>query len=271
MNNDTILIGFGYTELESRLYCELLRQGPGGGYRLAQRIGKAAANVYQALKSMERKGAIVRSEGLGEATVYAATPPEHLLTTTRQDFTERHAALGDHLQQIRAPAPDERVYAVSTVALLLQRARDMLAKATDVVLFDFFPTIYDTLKPEIDDVRRRGLIVAGVAYEQRHKTADMPLNRASMDLIAHRWPGLGLCLVTDGREKLLAQVSTDMTRVLNGVWTDSIFLSCVFHSALAADIRLTALREDPTDPMRHITLQASTPPGLEIMLSRTEP
>src|SRR4051794_36879141 len=66
--DDTLLLGFGYTELESRLYCDLLRHGPAGGYRLAQRIGKAAANVYQALKSMERKGAIGRSEGLGEAT-----------------------------------------------------------------------------------------------------------------------------------------------------------------------------------------------------------
>lgn len=268
--NDTILIGFGYTELESRLYCELLRQGSGGGYRLAQRIGKAAANVYQALKSMERKGAIVRSEGLGEATIYAATPPEHLLMATREEFAERHAALREHLQQITIPAPDERVYSVPTVALVMQRARDMLAKATDIVLFDFFPAIYDVLKPEIDDARSRGLIVAGVAYEVRHQETDMPLNRASMDLIAHRWPGLGICLVTDGREKLLAQISTDMSRVLNGVWTDSVFLSCVFHSALAADIRLTALRGDPADPLRHITLQASTPPGLAIMLARTD-
>lgn len=59
------LMGFGFTEMESKLYCELLRSGPASGYRLAQRISKAAANVYQALKTLAQKGAITASEGIG--------------------------------------------------------------------------------------------------------------------------------------------------------------------------------------------------------------
>lgn len=99
----------------------------------------------------------------------------------------------------------------------------------------------------------------------------MPLNRESTDLVASRWPGLGLLLVADGCEQLIAQLSKDMTRVLNAVWTDSVFLSCTFHSALAADIRLAAFRADPSDPLRKLSLQGSAPPGLHHLLSRGDP
>jgi hypothetical protein len=46
-------------------------------------------------------------------------------------------------------------------------------------------------------------------------------------------------------------------------------MSCTFHSALAADIRLVALRQDPSDPLRVLSLQGSTPPGLQQLLNDT--
>jgi len=38
---DALLAPFGFTDLESRLYCELLKHAPATGYRLAQLVGKA--------------------------------------------------------------------------------------------------------------------------------------------------------------------------------------------------------------------------------------
>jgi sugar-specific transcriptional regulator TrmB len=260
------LMSFGFTEMESKLYCELLRSGPASGYRLAQRIAKAAANVYQALKTLAQKGAITASEGMGEATTYSPTPPDELLSMLRQTFEARQIAARATLENIRKPASDERVYSVPSVALVFERARSMLAQAENIVLIDFFPSIHDLLAPELDAARARGVTVGGIAYDPRHVDPRMPLNHESIDLVVSRWAGQGMMLVIDGRQLLLAQLSYDLTTVLNAVWTDSAFLSCIFHSGLAADIRLVAMRSDPSDPMQILTLQQSRPLGLDQIL-----
>jgi sugar-specific transcriptional regulator TrmB len=260
---DLALMGFGFTEMESRLYCELLRSGPASGYRLAQRIGKAAANVYQALKTLGHKGAITHSDGLGEATTYSPTPPNELLAMLRQTFEARQEAARTSLDEIRATSTDERVYSVPSVALVFERARSMLAQAEKIVLLDLFPAIRDLLDEELAAARARGVTVAGLAYERRHSDPMTPFNSESTDMIGSRWAGDGLMLVVDGCQMLLAQVTKDRSAVLNAVWTDSPFLCCLFHSGLAADIRLTALQTDPGDPMQILTLQQSRPPGLD--------
>jgi len=147
----------------------------------------------------------------------------------------------------------------------------MLAQAQKIVLIDLFPAIRELLDEELMAARARGVVVAGIAYETRHADPMMPFNGESVDLIGSRWAGDGLMLVVDGCQMLLAQVTKDRSAVLNAVWTDSPFLSCLFHSGLAADIRLNALKGDPADPLQVLTLQQSRPPGLEQNMRGTSP
>ncbi|KQN79969.1 hypothetical protein ASE90_10860 [Sphingomonas sp. Leaf67] len=263
---ETTLASLGFTEMEARLYCDLLRHGPASGYRLAQRTGKAAANTYQTLGTLSQKGAVIFSDEGGDKKVYSPFPPRQLLNMLRRQFELRHDTALTGLEALHEPKSDERVYSIGTVAQVLERARTMLEQATEIVLFDFFPQIYDLLREEVDAVRARGVTVAGIAYEERHAVRDMPLNRESTELVGSRWPGLGLILIVDASQHLIAQLSKDMQRVLNAVWTDSVFISCVFHSAVAADIRLVALRADPSDPLRKLSLQGAAPIGLKRML-----
>jgi len=50
--------------------------------------------------------------------------------------------------------------------------------------------------------------------------------------------------------------------LLHGIWSDSAYLSCLQHSGLSAEIRLSSLRAtgDALDP---IALLAAQPPGLQ--------
>ncbi len=267
---DFALTSFGFTELESRLYCELLRTGSASGYRLAQRVGKAAANVYQSLNSLTHKGAVLVSDDLEDKRTYSPVPPQHLMERIQGSFKERHADALAKLETVYAPQSDERVYSVHGVQQIFDRARTMLSSAKEIVLIDFFPEIYDLLREEVEAVRSRGVTVAGIAYRASDAGPDMPLNKDAAELVSSRWPGLGLIIIADGRQYLVAQLSRDMATVLNGVWTDSVFLSCVFHSTVAADIRLVALRADASDPLRHLSLQGSTPPGLKSLLNEPD-
>jgi sugar-specific transcriptional regulator TrmB len=260
------LATMGFTQLESLIYCELLRNAPATGYRLSQLVGKAPANIYQVLKALTQKGAIVASNDREEATSYIPVPPEQLLAGIRHGFEERYDAALAALESVHAPTTDETVYQLRTVAQVMERTRAMLSDAKEVVILDFFPALYDVMREEVDAARARGVLVAGIAYRPEDEQPTMPYNGEAADLVEIRWPGLGLILVVDGCQQLIAQLSKDMTQVLNAVYTDSVFLSCVFHSAVAADIRLVALRKDPSDPLKILSLQRSTPPGLRTML-----
>src|SRR5215213_5890268 len=87
MAPEQALAGFGFTDLEARLYCALLREAPASGYRLAKLVGKAPANTYQALDSLARKGAVMVDEGASRT--FRPVPSDELLALLRLGFEAR--------------------------------------------------------------------------------------------------------------------------------------------------------------------------------------
>ena len=58
------LMALGFTGLEAEIYAFLLGQSSVTGYRVAQALGKPAANTYKAIESLERKEAVLIGYGL---------------------------------------------------------------------------------------------------------------------------------------------------------------------------------------------------------------
>lgn len=266
MPPNTALAAFGFTDLESLLYTELLRQAPATGYRLSQRVGKAPANVYQALKVMEQKGVVLGSSS-GEPVTYTPIPPVELFASLKRDFDQRHADAFKTLSAVYQPTRSEDFFQLRSVQHVIERARSMIAEAKEIVLFDLFPAVFDLFADDLEAARARGVVVAGLAYREEHAGPTVPFNRDAAQFVGQVWPGLGVLVVVDGSQQLMAQFSLDMEHVLNGIWSDSVFQSCIFHSYVAAHIRLTALRQDPSDPLQGLSLQRSRPPGLRMLMA----
>ena len=83
-----------------------------------------------------------------------------------------------------------------------------------------------------------------------------------MARIPENWPGSQLTLIVDAREFLVALLSDDATQLHHGLWTDSLYLSCLQHSGLACEIRLSALALRNEDPLAKLSLLPSMPEGL---------
>ncbi|KQR87378.1 TrmB family transcriptional regulator [Sphingomonas sp. Leaf343] len=262
MDANSALCGFGFTQLEALIYAELLRSAPSTGYRLARDVGKAPPNIYQTLKGLVEKGAIVAAEDAESATSYFPVPPRQLFAAIKDDFAERHHAALTILEAIHAPTAHESVYQLRNVKQVFERALAMIEAADEIILFDMMPPISARLRPAIDQAAQRGVKVVGIAYRPEDAAATIPYNGEKTSDVESRWPGLGLILIIDGREQLIAQLTRDMENVLNAVYSDSVFLSSVLHSAVSSDIRLVALRADATDPLADLTLTITPPPGL---------
>jgi HTH-type transcriptional regulator, sugar sensing transcriptional regulator len=250
-------VGFG--ETEAAVYCELLRQ-PTTGYRLAQAIGKSPPNIYHALGSLHQKGAVLVDDSDGR--IYRAVAPAELLAGLERQFESRREEALGALTAVRSEAEDDRIYHLKTVEQVHARARRMIAEAREILLFDCFPTPFETLRTDLRAAAARGVKVAGIVYRETEEEAFDTVRSPPRPGIIHRWPGDQLSIVADADEYLLALLSHDGRQVLHAVWSNGSYLSSLQHNALASEIRLWAIAPDERDALAEIALLRAFPPGL---------
>jgi len=265
-NPEASIAALGFTETEAAIYCALLRGGAATGYRLAQVIGKAPANVYQALAGLTQRGAVMIDDG--ETRTYRATEPRELLASLEATFDASRRKAETVLAALRAPAEDDRIYQLKTPVQIYERAQAMIAGAKEILLFDLFPEPLLRLTPALLQAHDRGVRLAGLVYAEA--AFPFPIARAPRGAALDRWPGLQLSLVADAREHLLALLSADNLRVLHGVWSDSAYLACLQHSGLGAEIRLSAAAAEANDRLGDIALLRAYPPGLRALIGPRE-
>ncbi len=257
---DTVLVPFGFTELESRLYCELLKQPNATGYRLARAIGKATANTYQGLANLVRKGAILEDDT--DPKSFRPVSPADLFSTLRRSFDTQATDAETALEQVFAPATEDRLYQLKHVEQTFTRARHLIDGAERILLFDLFPGPFDRLRDALEAAHARGVLVGGLVYGALEGAAFTHVLSTGADFVSERWPGQQMSLVADSRESLIALLSLDGKNVAHGFWSDSVYLSCMNHNGLAAELRLAAMKTQMTDPLARFSLLAAQPPGL---------
>lgn len=261
------LTALGFTETEALVYCELLRLSPATGYRLAQAVGKAPANTYQALSALVQKGAAMVDESDGKC--FRAVPPAELLAALGSAFEARRAAAAAALERFALPAEDDRIYQLKSSEQVMQRALAMIEGAREIVLFDLFPEPFEALRPALECSARNGVVVAGITYGSIAGAPAPFIVARGADYVARRWPGRQVMIVADAREHLAALLSRDGASVLHGTWSDSAWLACIHHNGLACELRLlsSSTLADARDPLARLSLINSAPPGLRSLIT----
>lgn len=265
-SSEALLTSFGFTDLESKLYVELMRHAPATGYRLAQLVGKAPANTYQALAGLGRKGAIVGTDT--EPKAYRPIAPAELFAGLRQNFDTAAQQAVSALEAMHAPVEEDRLYRVKSVSQALARARALIENAQRIILFDLFPQPLAMLHDALVAATQRGVTVAGLVYQKSPDTPYTQVLAVSADFAARRWPGQQMSLIADAHDVLLALIAHRGEELLQGLWSDSSFLACVHHSGLSAEIRLSARSGKVRDPLEHLSLLTARPRGLKRLIER---
>lgn len=231
----------GFSDLEAATYVDLLMNPGSTGYRIGRSINKPHANVYQALISLEQKGAVLFEEG--ETRTYTAVPPAELIANLRQKYerecldTER--ALGG--LQIRA-ADEDRFFRLTNREQVFARARALLREANETILLEAHPGPARELRESLLEAKDRGLAIAGVVFSQEDVIEGTKVSVSQVaDKLLDRWTGEQLTLVIDGREFLLAFLKRDSGEVIHALWVNSPYVAMIFHNAMASDVLLHGL------------------------------
>ena len=231
-----ILTPFGFTSLESEIYTFLLRESPATGYRVAQAIGKAAANTYKAIESLQQKGAVLVEEGSNRSC--RAVPSDELLARLTRDFEWRRAEAELHLANISSLNSDDRVYTLRSRAQIVERARHMLGGAQSVALLACSAHSAHPLIDSFAACARRGVDLSIICPERLDIAATQRTAPNALDEIR---------LVTDGCEYLSALFKSGKDDALQAVWTRSPHLAISAHRGIAAELTNLGAKTIPAE------------------------
>ncbi|MCW3096568.1 MAG: transcriptional regulator, TrmB [Chthonomonadaceae bacterium] len=233
------LTKLGFTPLEAEIYAFLVQESPVTGYRIAQALGKPAANVYKAIEALETKGAVLIDQGANR--VCRAVPTDELLSQLDRAFQQRRSQAADALADLRVSEQDDRVYQLRSREQVFERCRSMLARCKSLALFDIFPDPLEALQPDIEATAARGVRVTLKAFVPVEVPGvDVVLNPRGTDVMAN-YPGQWIILIIDGAELLIASLNANRKDVHQAIWTSSVTLSWIFHCSFAAEILMTTL------------------------------
>lgn len=240
MSIEKSLESLGLTQMEALAYAYLVANPSSTGYRVARGIGKPTANVYRALESLGRKGAVLQDRAATPS--FRALAPDDLLARLEHDFMKRKKAAAEKLASLQPDEGDERIYALNSPDQVLTRARLVLASARRAVLVDAMTSLAAALEDEIADARTRRVRVM-----IRSRIA-MPAHDDTV-AVGPSAPGVlpSLRVVTDAREVLLAAFDRDEARTRDAFWTRSSFLARSLHDALAAELCCARIEAMMTD------------------------
>ena len=264
------LENLGFSEIESLIYCFLLKESPATGYRISHAIGKPTANTYKAIAALAQRGAIVVDDAKNR--LCRAVPPAELLDRLDRDFGARRHQAAAQLAKIRPASGDDRVYQLGDVDQVFERARTMLAGAKTVALVDAFPKVLAQIASYLESAAKRGVAVAVRAYERVTLRGVSVVVPTDAERVLGLWPGEQLNIAVDAEQYMLALLTKDAQSLHQAIWSNSTFLSCLQHNGLASELILTEAQQTKRDsgvtPMERLSLTRSKSPGLRRLMER---
>jgi sugar-specific transcriptional regulator TrmB len=203
-----LLQKLGFGAYEAQAYVTLLQNKPLNGYELAKASGLPRPNVYNVLKKLEDRGAVVRFE-TSVGTRYAAVSPPELTQKLGDRF---HRALEDaqrSLVEIAGPIAHDYVWNTQGYATILEEARAVINAAQSHLLVALWHHEAARLAEHLSRAEGRGVAITTLCMEACPQTCAGCRGRVYRYRVAREQPARWLVLIANSAEVLAAEIDTD--------------------------------------------------------------
>jgi HTH-type transcriptional regulator, sugar sensing transcriptional regulator len=237
-----LLADVGFSGLEASVYVALLREPNATGYRVAQLVGKPAANTYKALDSLRVKGAIVADETAGTRT-YAALSIHEYLDGQRRNLETSQARIEEALKDVAVTPMHGGIFELTSPEQIYERCRNLIRAATSVVLVDAFPHAFEKIRSELVAAIKRGVKVYVKTYSPT-KLAGCDLLTPEHDVeLLKAWNGEWLNVFVDCGEFVQSLLKKGDAGVHEAVWSRNPYLAFLAYGGFIHELFLTRLGE----------------------------
>lgn len=199
------LTEIGFTEYEARVYLALLAEHPATGYQISKSSGVPRSMVYDALRRLHRRGAVLESVE-GRATLYRPLDPQLLLDRYVQEQRRLVEDLRAGLRRLVSEPEGERAWALVGRPTVLAYACQMLQGAQDEAYLVLGDDDLEDLRQEIVAAADRGVQVSALltgegglpcGHVLRHPPLESELQGLTRTLL----------IVVDNQEALIASTN----------------------------------------------------------------
>lgn len=233
------LLALGLTALEAEAYSFLLGEGPSTGYRIAQGLGKPAGNLYKSLEAMESRGFVLSADEEG-GRLYRATPVHEVGSRVVREVERAAARAVRELGKagIGEDAPDDRLYAIVDRGAALERARAMIAGASDFVLLSACPVLVEELTERLHGAVARHVAVGVKAFAPVEIAGAHVVLDARGDAAWREGPGQWLSMSVDGRSMLGVLLDHEGRTLRTAHWSMNAMLNWELFTGLSTNVLL---------------------------------
>lgn len=200
------LQAFGFTAYEAKAYRALLGlTGPANGYEVARAAGVPTSKIYETLKRLAEKGAVMVSES--DPVTYAPVPHRDLTARLRERAEARLAAVESELAAIPPRGEAGLTWTVAGDDNVLDLMRRVVDRAERSVFAALWDAELPRLAPSLEAAHARGVELQVAVYGDFRLAVpfsyDLALCGASA---AERLAGRRLSvLIRDGGEAVAAE------------------------------------------------------------------
>ncbi|MFH1700228.1 MAG: helix-turn-helix domain-containing protein [Candidatus Zixiibacteriota bacterium] len=234
------LIGLGFNNLEAQIYTYLLQNSPATGYRIAKGLAKPASNIYKAIETLHKKGAIIIDDDT--TRLCRAIPVDELIDSLQRKFDNLKNQAKAELNRLKISQSDNRIYQLQSTDQVISRFQKMLSECQRVAIMDLFPFAVEILHKDIIAAIERGVRVIMKLYRPREIPGATIFLQCDGESVIERWPGQWANGIIDGEEYLLSFLTKDAKDVHQAVWSNNYCLSWIYYDGLANEFLVTALR-----------------------------
>jgi len=232
----------GLTELEAMIYSWLLENRRSTGYKIAMKIGKPVANTYKALKSLERKGAVISDNTLNKL-YYDSVPVEQFLNKIENEFNRKRKKIINEVAKLDVTHEPIGIYELQSGELVFEKAIKMINSAEHSLLIDCFPVPLQKIEKQILCRKTDKIEIFLKHYADENLEGVRQIKKTESDIVLEELQGQWLIIVKDAVETLIAFFDKTGEEMMHSVWIQDSFLSLIHFSGSIIECTLSEILE----------------------------
>jgi HTH-type transcriptional regulator, sugar sensing transcriptional regulator len=245
-NNTEILLGIGFNRLEAEVYIHMLTHKPSTAYKIGKEINKPTANVYKAIESLAKKGAVIIEDNKNK--LCKAVNSNEFLSHYENSIIEKAKSAKKLLSNLNDEIADEKSYSIESVPLVFERFRSMMSRCKTIAVVDAFPKALNLVVVAIEEATKRGVEVYVEAYQPiKIKGADVTCAIIGEKALTH-WKSQQLNLIIDGEEHLIALMDDNLETVKQATWSSNNYMSCILHAGCLREQTIMKIMAETDNP-----------------------
>ena len=233
----TLLRKMGLSDLEAKVYIWLLENKRSTGYKIAVQIGKPVANTYKALRSLEKKGAVV-CDNSSNKTYFDTIPVEEFLNKIEKQFIKQRKKIIDEVKKLDVQQEPIGIYELRSAELVYEKAIGMIKTAESSLVIDCFPAPLQVIKKELLNKKGENIPILLKNYCDTRIKGIRQIETIKTDILLDEHLGQWLLMVKDAAESLIAFFDLSGEELLHSVWIKDPFISLVLFNGSTIEFNL---------------------------------